>query len=147
MSDNYEDIIHLSRPVSKKHIPMSRENRAAQFAPFAALTGHEEALEETARLTDRQLELEDYDLDRLDSTLRVLRERLATRSTNANAKSLSGPRVAITYFVPDQKKTGGKYLTATGTLKKILDYERVLVLEDLTTIPFLAIADMEILDS
>ena len=144
MSDNYEDIIHLSRPVSKKHIPMSRENRAA---PFAALTGHEEALEETARLTDRQLELEDYDLDRLDSTLRVLRERLATRSTNANAKSLSGPRVAITYFVPDQKKTGGKYLTATGTLKKILDYERVLVLEDLTTIPFLSIADMEILDS
>lgn len=126
---------------------MSRENRAAQFAPFAALTGHEEALEETARLTDRQLELEDYDLDRLDSTLRVLRERLATRSTNANAKNLSGPRVAITYFVPDQKKTGGKYLTATGTLKKILDYERVLVLEDLTTIPFLSIADMEILDS
>ena len=147
MSDNYEDIIHLSRPVSKKHIPMSRENRAAQFAPFAALTGHEEALEETARLTDRQLELEDYDLDRLDSTLRVLRERLATRSTNANAKNLSGPRVAITYFVPDQKKTGGKYLTTTGTLKKILDYERVLVLEDLTTIPFLSIADMEILDS
>ena len=104
-------------------------------------------MEETARLTDRQLELEDYDLDRLDSTLRVLRERLATRSTNANAKNLSGPRVAITYFVPDQKKTGGKYLTATGTLKKILDYERVLVLEDLTTIPFLSIADMEILDS
>ena len=147
MSDNYEDIIHLSRPVSKKHIPMSRENRAAQFAPFAALTGHEEALEETARLTDRQLELEDYDLDRLDSTLSILRESLASRKADTNSQSLSGPRIAITYFVPDKKKTGGKYLTATGTLKKILDYERVLVLEDLTTIPFLSIADMEILDS
>lgn len=147
MSDNYEDIIHLSRPVSKKHIPMSRENRAAQFAPFAALTGHEEALEETARLTDRQLELEDYDLDRLDSTLSILRESLASRKADTNSQSLSGPRIAITYFVPDQKKTGGKYLTTTGTLKKILDYERVLVLEDLTTIPFLSIADMEILDS
>ena len=147
MSDNYEDIIHLSRPISKKHMPMSRENRAAQFAPFAALTGHEEALEETARLTDRQLELEDYDLDRLDSTLTILRQRLDSRRANTNSQSLSGPRVAITYFVPDQKKTGGKYLTTTGTLKKILDYERVIVLEDLTTIPFLSIADMEILDS
>nr|WP_275982015.1 hypothetical protein [Ohessyouella blattaphilus] len=110
--------MHLTRPQSKKHPPMPRGDRAAQFAPFAALTGHEESIKETARLTTHRIELEESDQERLNETLR-----------KALAFIQEGPFLTITYFVPDEKKAGGAYQTVAGRLKKYKEYEQVLVLE------------------
>lgn len=114
----YTDIMHLSRPLSKKHPPMPRSDRAAQFAPFAALTGHEEIIKETARLTTHRIELEESDQERLNETLRKALAFIQER-----------PFLTITYFVPDDKKAGGAYQTVAGRLKKYKEYEQVLVLE------------------
>lgn len=120
----YDDIINLPHPVSKVHPPMPAANRAAQFSPFAALTGYEEAVEETARLTDERLELEEDAVCALDEKLRILQERIAEQ-----------PEASVTYFRPDARKAGGAYVTVSGRIKKIDCYEQMLVMKDGQRIP------------
>lgn len=119
MSEPYDDIINLPHHVSTTRPQMSRENRAAQFSPFAALTGYDTAIRETARLTDARIELDENAIAVLDMKLRMLADEMKQRR-----------EVEVTYFQPDEKKEGGAYVTATGVLKKIDDYARVLVFMD-----------------
>ena len=100
----YEDIVNLTHHVSKKHPQMPMIKRAAQFAPFAALTGYDDAVEETARLTDEMVELEEGAVDELNRKI--------------NEAVHSGGRVVVTYFAPDKKKSGGAYIKASGRIKK-----------------------------
>lgn len=125
MSDEhkYDDIIHLPHPVSARHPQMSLLDRAAQFAPFAALTGHEAAIKETARLTEERVELDENAKEMLDERLQMIRENLSGK-----------PEVTFTYFKPDEKKNGGAYLTVTGRVKKIDGYEHQILLEDGTVL-------------
>lgn len=104
----YDDIINLERPISKKHIPMSIENRAAQFAPFSALTGYNEAVKETARITDSKKVLSEGIKEVINEKLNYIKN---------NIKSIGD--VTITYFLKDKKKSGGKYVNVTGLVKKI----------------------------
>ena len=120
----YKDMIDLPRPVSRTHPQMSVKVRAAQFAPFAALNGHYEAVRETERITQERIELDEYCKAALDGKLKKLREGLGTKET-----------VTITYFVPDVLKKDGSYVTVTGCVKKIDEYERILILSDGTRIP------------
>ena len=106
---NYDDIINLQRPISK-HPKMSLYQRSAQFAPFAALTGYDGQVKETARLTDKRIELDEEVKLILDMKIQVIQEMLSNR-----------PKVEITYFIPDVKKDGGKYITEKGNVKRI-DY-------------------------
>ena len=115
----YADIIGMERPVSKKHPPMSMEDRAAQFSPFAALTGYDAAVREAARLTDARVDLDEEALLQLDRRMQTLAERLA-----------GGPDVTFTVFVPDGRKDGGAYVTVSGRVKKIDACARVIVMED-----------------
>lgn len=119
MSGKYDDIIHLSRPVSARRTPMSRYDRAAQFSPFAALTGYDGVIEETARLTDRQVELDEGGKAELDEKLREIRENIGQM-----------PKVTVTYFREDGRKDGGAYITVTGKVKKIDQYSQTLVFMD-----------------
>lgn len=112
----YDDIIDLPRPKSKRE-PMPMSDRAAQFSPFAALTGYGDAIDETARLTDHRIELSEEQRAELD----YKQQYLAT---------LDAPTVTVTYFVPDERKTGGAYVTHTGTLKRIDELERMMVFAD-----------------
>lgn len=132
MSGPYDDILHGHRPVSQKHPPMSRADRAAQFSPFAALTGYEAAVRETARLTQGKIELSDEEKESID---RVLQALAAHRSEQ--------PPVIVTYFLPDQKKDGGAYVTVTGALKRINLLERRLNLTDGTLIPIDDISQLQ----
>ena len=104
----YDDIISLPHHVSLKHPQMSMLERAAQFSPFAALSGHGAAIDETARLTADRIELEDDAKAMVD-----MRLRLAAEQTDPPVE------VTVTYFLPDNKKAGGNYVTATGIIKKI----------------------------
>lgn len=129
----YDDIIHLPHPTSTKHPRMPIRDRAAIFSPFAALSGHSAAIAETARLTDRRLELDEDARAELDRRQQVLWEHLAER-----------PEVSVTWFRPDGKKDGGAYVTSTGRLKRIDEVERTLVLTDGTVI---ALDDVAGIDS
>ena len=115
----YDDIINLPHHVSVVHLHMSLYDRAAQFAPFKALTGYEDDVVETARLTDDRIDLDEDRIEQLDARLQLLEEHLA-----------EAPSVSITYFKPDARKDGGSYETATGVVKKIDTVRRVLVLRD-----------------
>ena len=115
----YDEIIHLPHHVSKKHPQMSMEDRAAQFSPFAALTGYDAAIAETARLTNQRVELDEYERQALNEKLQVISEHLKEH-----------PKVMITYFLPDDHKDGGEYVTVTGNIKKLDDYEHRIVLMD-----------------
>ncbi len=128
MTGSYTDILNLPHPTSKKHPRMTRTARAAQFAPFAALTGYNEAVKETARLTDEQLELDDTEKAQLNEKLQLLRQHLPRQLP-----------ITITFFIPDTKKAGGSYQTITGPVKKIQEYERRLIMTDGTIIPIDAI--------
>lgn len=119
MNHSYDDIIHLPHHVSTTRPRMPIANRAAQFAPFAALSGYDAAVKETARLTDQQTQLGESELAILNSKLQMLADHLAEH-----------PEVAITYFQPDEKKAGGAYMTATGIVKKIDDYEGIITLRN-----------------
>lgn len=119
MTETYDDIIHLPHHVSKRHPQMSLYNRAAQFAPFAALTGYEEAIIETARLTAPKVDMMEDNQQLLDRKLALLSRSLREQ-----------PTVSITYFQPDKKKSGGQYLTITGVIKSIRDSERVILMAD-----------------
>ena len=124
MSDKYDDIIGLPHHRSEKHPHMSLHDRAAQFAPFAALTGHNDAIRETARLTDRRIELDEGTKEFLSAKLSLIENNLD-----------ENPPVSITYFVQDARKEGGAYISAAGAVKKIDEYERTVTMRDKTVIP------------
>lgn len=132
MSGPYDDIINLPHHVSEKRPHMPYVDRAAQFAPFAALSGHGAALVETARLTDQRIELEEDDRATLDRKHQALLERIGER-----------PEVAVTWFVPDERKEGGQYITTVGQLRRVDEVRRVMVLVDRTEIPLDDIFDIE----
>jgi len=123
MKEKYDDIIHLPHHVSKIRPPMTAIDRAAQFSPFAALTGYDAAVKEAARLTDKRVELDEYMKDALSHKLQTIEERLKEHL-----------EIAISYFQPDAKKNGGAYVKAIGTAKKIDLYERLVVMTDGTMI-------------
>lgn len=131
MNDLYDDIIHLPHHVSERHPQMSMYNRAAQFAPFAALTGHNAAITEAARLTEAEQELSESDAEVLNRKLAYLQ--------SLDEK----PTISVTYFVPDDKKEGGSYHTATGIVKSVEPDKGVLQFEDGTGVPVIRIKDID----
>ena len=135
----YADILFLSHPVSKKHPPMDRSVRAAQFSPFAALTGYEAAIQETGRLTDRFVELEEYERSLLDQALQQLKQRLQEHQQQLHQHEQQDPQqrsdsewpmVVITYFRPDTRKEGGAYVQISGAVRRIDEYKRALIMVD-----------------
>ena len=128
----YDKIINLPHHVSSTRPHMTMIDRAAQFSPFAALTGYNAAVKETARLTEQQIELDEYEKATLDQRILLLQDRL---------KKL--PEVTITYFIPDERKDGGKYVSITGAVKKIDTYEKQIVLLDKSKIPIENILNMD----
>ena len=124
MTNLYNDIINLPHHQSATRPHMSAYDRAAQFSPFAALTGYEDTVAETARLTDKKVELDDYSKADLNERLNMIQDTLGEQ-----------PEVSITYFLPDKKKSGGAYVTVTGGVKKIDEYEHIVVMLDATKIP------------
>lgn len=131
----YDDIINLPHFVSKKHPQMSIRDRAAQFSPFAALTGYDAEIKETARLTDRRIELDEDVLDKLNERLSILRKCLDDGDVD--------PEVRIAYFEKDLRKDGGRYITLSGRVKKIHEYRNVVIFEDGTEIPVHDIIDID----
>lgn len=117
--EKYREIIGLPHPVSKTRPQMPMSDRAAQFAPFAALTGYDSAIKETGRLTDERIEFDEEALTTLDMKYQLLMDALDDE-----------PEVTITYFQPDERKTGGKYVSATGAVKKVDDFERRIIMQD-----------------
>ena len=132
VSHKYDDIINLPHHVSKKHPQMSLHDRAAQFSPFAALTGHKAAINETARLTDEKQILSEDVIVKLNEQLNLIKENISTN-----------PIVTITYFVPDDRKSGGAYISNTGVVKKINEYNHTVILTDKTVIPIEQISEMQ----
>ena len=129
----YDDIIELPHHVSGIHPRMSLHDRAAQFAPFSALSGHGAAIRETARLTDRRIELTESETDLLNEKLMLLQERIEEE-----------PSAEFTWFVPDTRKEGGSYITRSGRVKKFLPSEGIAVLTDGYRIPLEAITEIRI---
>lgn len=123
-SNKYDDMIYLPNPTPTCKPRMSLHDRAAQFSPFAALTGYEDTVEETVRLTDTRLELS-------EDMKTILNEKMQMILDNAENE----PIVTITYFVPDKKKSGGAYVEVTGIVKEIDEYERCIVMTDKKKIP------------
>ena len=128
----YQDIIQMPHPVSKVHPQMSLYERAAQFSPFAALTGHDAAIRETERQTEEWHELEEDQKEELDEKLSELLQ-----------KPDENQKLSIRYFVPDERKKGGAYKTIQGYMKKIDTSERVIILKDGTRIRADAILSIE----
>ena len=132
MTTEYDDIIHLPHHVSSKRPQMPMSDRAAQFSPFAALTGYDDAIQETGRLTEQKIELDEEALQELNEKFNILQEHLHEQ-----------PEVRFIYFKPDAQKDGGAYLTVTGVVRKIKLYEREILLQDGTIIPVDDILKME----
>ena len=130
----YDDIIHLPHHVSATRKPMSRWNRAAQFSPFAALTGYDDAVRETARLTEMPVELDESRRAEISESLRQLHERQADR-----------PSVQITYFQYDLYKPGGTYVTIEGAVKKVDPVYHTVTMADGTVIDMEDVAAVEVL--
>ena len=120
----YEDIINLPHHISPTRQQMPMSDRAAQFSPFAALTGYDAAIKETGRLTDERIELDEEALTALDMKYQLLIDAFD-----------DAPEVTITYFQPDERKAGGKYITATSAVKKVDDFERRITMQNGTKIP------------
>ena len=120
----YDDIINLPHHVSKTRPQMPMSDRAAQFAPFAALTGYDSVIKETGRLTGERIELDEEALTDLNMRYQLLVDALDEE-----------PEVEITYFKPDERKSGGEYVTVTGTVKKVDDFERLITMQNGTKIP------------
>lgn len=131
-SCQYEDIINLPHHVSRSHPPMPVSNRAAQFSPFAALSGYDAAIRETARQTVEKIELDEDIKAALNARLRQLQESLGEQ-----------PEVTVTYFQPDVRKTGGAYVSLTGRVRKLDQYQGLLILADETTVPIADISEIE----
>lgn len=120
----YEDIINLPPHISKKHPQPTMLERAARFSPFAAITGYEEMIKEAARVTDKKIELD-------EGSKEILNEKLLFVTEMCESDAI----INITYFIPDNLKSGGKYTTVSGTIKRIDEYERRIILVDGTIIP------------
>lgn len=133
--DNYEDIIHLPHPISKKHPLMSRANRAAQFAPFAALTGHKEAVMETGRLTQMKKELDEHQKAILDEKLRQILLNIKEQ-----------PLVKVVYFQQDAHKEGGAYFTVIKRVRNVDEVYHQLMFVDRSMLSLEDIMDVELLD-
>lgn len=128
---NYDNIINLPHHTSATRVRMPRENRAVQFSPFAALTGYDDEIDEAARLTDEREEIDE------DSVL-LLNERINYIISHIGER----PKAELTYFVPDELKNGGKYVTVTGEIRAVDEYERKLILVDERRIPIDDIIDI-----
>ena len=131
--NKYEDIIEHPRHVSTTRAQMPISDRAAQFSPFAALTGYDDAVKETARLTEKWGELDESSKTIMNDRLQVLKEHIKEQ-----------PPVTVTYFKPDVKKEGGMYVTLSGNVKKINEYERLIVMSDGILIPIDRIYDITV---
>ena len=131
MNNRYDEIMGLPHHVSTTRPQMPMSDRAAQFAPFAALTGYDSAIKETGRLTDERIELDEEALTALDRKYQLLMDALA-----------DAPEVTITYFQPDERKAGGQYVSATGTVKKVDTFGRRILLQDGTRIPLDSVFDL-----
>ena len=118
-SNQYSDIINLPHHVSTVHTSMSLHDRAAQFLPFAALTGYDDAIKETGRLTTERISLTESEIEGLNERLHILSE-----------EQHNHPKISVTYFVPDEKKSGGAYETAEGCVKRIDEYRGVIIMTD-----------------
>lgn len=132
MSGKYDDIINLPHHELTTRQRMPTANRAASFSPFAALTGYDDAVKETARLTSERIEIDDGAKETLNDKLRIAVEQAGEQ-----------PEVSITYFLPDKKKSGGAYITAKAVIKRVDEYERLVVLTDKSTIPIDDIYEIE----
>lgn len=124
MNRQYDDILNLPHHVSATRPQMPMSDRAAQFSPFAALNGYDDAIKETGRLTDDRLELDDEELRELNTKLCMLARQLEYE-----------PEVKVTYFAPDERKAGGAYLVKVGRVKRLDDFERLIIMKDGTCIP------------
>lgn len=129
----YHDILHLPHHISTSRPQMPMSDRAAQFSPFAALTGYDSAIAETQRLTDQKIVLDDDALKHLDQKFQFLMKHLTDE-----------PNVSITYFKADERKTGGTYLKRSGTIKKLDAFKRQITMQDGTQIPMDDIVDINI---
>lgn len=123
MKGDYNDIINLPHHQSDRRSHMSLYDRAAQFAPFSALTGHDDAIKETARLTDKKIELDDYDKMLLDNKMTFILNHIYEQ-----------PEITVTYFIPDTNKEGGMYLDFAGNIKKYDSVQRIICFTDKTEI-------------
>lgn len=132
MNKNYDDIINLPHHVSKTRPRMSLERRSAQFAPFSALTGYEDEIVETGRLTTDRIDLDEERKQILDRKLKAIIENISIQ-----------PLIRLTYFVPDNKKDGGAYVTTAGNVKKIDTYKNIIVLADKLEIQINDIIDID----
>lgn len=128
----YDDMIDLPHHVSKKHRQMPFADRAAQFAPFAALSGYGSDITEAGRITDRKAELDEYAIAAIDGKLRIIQDMIADM-----------PEVTVTYFIPDASKTGGMYVDVIGRVVEINEYEHILVMNDGKKIPIGDISKIE----
>ena len=128
----YEDIINLPHHELTTRQRMPRINRAASFAPFAALTGYDDAVRETARLTSERIELDEGTKEVLNDTLRI-----------ALDKADEQPEISITYFLPDKKKSGGAYVTVKAVIRRIDEFERLVIFTDKSSIPIDDIYEIE----
>jgi hypothetical protein len=131
MTDQYDDIINMPHHVSSTRPRMSAIDRAAQFSPFAALTGYDVSIKESARLTGERLELDDSQKEDIGDKLRFVMEQLDADT-----------EIRITYFLPDTRKAGGEYVTVSGAVKKIDEYERMIILIDGKQIPIDEVIDV-----
>ena len=134
-SNNYDDIIDTEYPFKLRHVRMSTSDRAAQFSAFQALSGFEAAIQETARSTDEQVELDESLKEALDTKLRYIRK-----------KSYAQPLIQIVYFVPDAKKDGGKYMTVWEIVKRIDEHTRFVQTVSGLNIPIKDIYELELLE-
>lgn len=131
MNNRYDEIMELPHHVSTTRPQMPMSDRAAQFAPFAALTGYDSAIKETGRLTNERIELDEEALTALNRKYQLLMDTLD-----------DAPEVTIIYFQPDERKAGGQYVSATGTVKKVDTFGRRILLQDGTRIPLDSVYDL-----
>lgn len=131
----YDDIIHLPHHVSSTRPQMSMMDRAAQFSPFAALVGYDAAIKETARLTDQKIELDDCAKEEINDKIQLITEHLSEDF-----------EVVITYFQPDSRKAGGAYVDAAGLVKKVDEYERLILFRDGKKIPIDNVLDISMIN-
>ena len=132
MSEKYEDMLYLNPPVSKTHRKMSIQDRAAQFMPFAALTGYEDLIRESSRITQSRIELSETEIEELKHKLEILHRH-----------EIEKPLIKVQYFVHDLKKSGGSYQMVEKYLHRIDDIEKKIIFKDRTTIHFEEIISIE----
>ena len=132
MSGKYDDIINLPHHVSDTHPQMSMRNRAAQFSPFAALSGHSDAIHQTARYTDDFQGVDESNVEALNQKIAMILDKINEH-----------PQITVTYFKPDEKKEGGSYTLKTGNIKRVDDYEHVLQFTDNEEIPIQSIFNID----